>query len=512
MSKNEQTSLVEFSSIEIERAEQLLRRLDPVRFNHTGYFGLNAKNRSFGSEFDGEKIKRCHFQECDFSKVQFIGTEGGSCSFKKCTLKDCTIRDTNFDLVSFHGSSFVSEDNGFSASSSGFSYANFEDATLDGIEVEGCTFDSSNFDDARIKNIHFKFCNFENSSFNRTTFENVDLSNASIDYSVMKEARFKNVTLSLKGILHTYFGLQNIQNYPDEIQLKFPSSNVQISFSEFIEQLEDLQAFFYGIHDYFSLSVINIYFGNHEKAYQYLGMGLKHSLQFKEFRMIGYYCKLASLNHFFDREQLRQLYEGLKSDELISSMTNHEYHVYLFEMDRIKRLLIDRPFGLPQINISVKTDIIPENTVLSSEMVAYINTSLERYLPNSSNFLTVRHNSPFEFGIQLSDNLQNLFEFTVLFSSAFFGITKGISSLQKIITDKLKINAQKLDNELKRREIELKELEIQERKRKLVKANEIMPSTTLAQQVKSIEFTTQTEINLPDGLRHFSFSAPTNLK
>ncbi len=497
--------IVEFSNIELMRAESVLRQMDPVRFDAINYFGMQVHDRKYGKEFEGEKIAKCKFTKCEFDEVSFWGTAGVSSVFKECVLRNCRFKNACFDFSNFSKTQLADNNSMTHIEASSFTHTDFSDANLSGIKCNGCDFENSYFQNAVVRNSVFQHCNFENAYFENTLFEDIDLSRTSIDFSIMKNVEFKNVKLPFTGILHSFGGLQNIQNQMDNVTFKFPQSDVEILFEEFIGKLEDLEAFFFKINDFFTLATINIYFGNHDLAYQYLGRGLWYCLEQKEFRMIGYLCKLASLNHFFTKEQLQRLYEKMKSNEFIKTMNSHEYYIYLYELDRTKRMLVDNPFGLPQIKISVETEIFPEEIRLMSDALSFVDEAIQMYAPQASTYKTLRHNSPLLIEIFSSDTLDTLYKLAILLSAGLLGVTTTISRVYKIITEHNKIIGLRLDNELKEIEIESKRYQLQSHESQTLIERGSKPnvpfSAHIGERIKSISFSIYTNTTLPDKLR-----------
>lgn len=162
--------------------------------------------------------------------------------------------------------------------------------------------------------------------------------------------------------------------------------------------------------------------------------GLHYCLGNRNFRMLRYLCKLASRNHFFTKKQLRQMYDTLRYHEGTHSMTHHEYQVFLFEMDGIKKLLIDRPFDASQMTITIKTGISSDDMDSAAAVLAVINKAIETYAPQASTHVTMRHNSPFIFEIFSSDSVTTLYNLLVQLSIVFYGETILLSPVITEIT------------------------------------------------------------------------------
>ena len=506
---------IPFSEFEIDRARKVLQRLEPSRLDAIEYSNLIEKNKYYGKEFDGEKISKSYFDSCTFSEISFRGTAGISCSFRNCILLNCIIREAGFEFSDFHGARFSSKTKGGNVSSSSFSYADFSGSKIENTEFRGCNFDSSYFNEAYIRDTNFVYCNFENAIFDATGFSNVNLQNAGIDYANFRNVEFENTTLPFVGLLHSFGGLQSAEHYKKEISIKFPSGNGEFSFEYFLDIFEELKAYFYSINDFFALSTMSIFHGENDAAYSYIFKGIGHSIAYRDFRMIGYYSKLASLNHFFTRDQLRALYEGLRSEQIAQSMSEHEYNSYVHEIDRIRRLLIDRPFGLPQIIISVETAIDSNNMGQVSNMTLYLNTIISLYLPQSSNYVSIRHNSPFLFEIVLSDSIVALYDFAIILSTSIFGLTAAISRIQKLVYEHHRIKGLKLDNENKvlTNELAKIDIEIKKERSKQSGSEESLPiqkktlylPSSLSDQVILVRMSASADIKIDNSIRELIF-------
>ena len=498
---------VVYSSFETMTSEAFMKELDPNRFDKINYFGLVERGQVYGSDFHGSKIKKCHFTRCEFNDVSFTGTSGSSSSFKECVLNNCHIRNANFDFADFQGSRFLNDTNVPNIVSTGFNHSNFSHAAWEGVRFSGCSFDSGRFENTHVRDSECTNCNFENVHFENAVFENIDLSKASLDFSTMNNVTFNNVVLQLPGILHAYRGLENVERYGRNVSFKFPDSKVVISFSKLLENLEKMQPFFCRVNDFFVPANIQIFRGNNEQALEFIRSGVIHSLQFMDFRMIGYYCKLASLHYTFKNESLRQLYEMLQSDEIIEKMTPHEYQTYLFEMDRIKRLLIDRPFGQAQLKVSIETDIT-FNEVDDSKIVSTLFGTVHEAAPQSNHHLEVRHNSPYWFDLLISGSHTDLFTYCGYFFGGFMLLTTIASTYQKLVN-------QHYVNKIKKIEAKEKEVDFDtKRKRNRLERDDFITALLLkerkdavspiADRIVGVTVTFVTAQDVPKGLRKFT--------
>lgn len=448
-----------FSNIELQTAEKILEKFGSKRFASDDYYLNVVYKKTYDGKKDDISFRKLKHLECTFDDAIFDGTDGTSSLLLDCSLKGCTIKNAGFNMSDFTSTKFGQNT---VIINSGFTESNFIKTTFQNVELEGCSFQNSNFEDAKISQCNFHCCNFENANFKRTRFEDVDLTTVSIDFAEFNQVFIRNTTFSYWGILWSFGGLQAVQKYADDVKFGLPNSDTYVSGKDFLNQLEQIEAHFYFKKDYFSLANINIYLGNQQKAFLYIMDGLAYNLQIKNFRMIKYLCKLASKNYFFTKKQLQQLYYALQSNKLLKNMASYEYAVYLNEMEQLKKLLIDNPFGQPQIIIKISTNIGENEYDILIKLLEYINKTVSKTAPQSSHYLTLRHNSPFFIELFDSDNLSNLYSLLISLVTGFWGQIPQISALLTTMSYIKKIQSGNFGTakKLREQEIQLKKEEL----------------------------------------------------
>lgn len=456
--------LLPFSSIELKNAEQILEKFGSGRFSSEDYY----YNVVYKKEYDGSKddlsFRKLKNLECIFNNITFNGTDGTSSLLFDCSLKGCQFNKASFNTSDFTKTKFESSENNTHTQifNSSFTDSNFMGCFFQEITAEGCSFQNSTFEDAIINSCNFNCCNFENADFKNTSFNNVDLTTVCIDFAEFENVELLDVKFSYWGILWSFGGLQTIKKYEKTVKLGLPNSDEYITGVEFLDQLEQIEAYFYYKKDFFSLTNINIYLGNQEKAFLYVKEGLLYNLQIKNFRMIKYLCKLASNNHFFSKKQLSKLYYALQSNKFIRGMTCFEYKIYLNEMYDIKKLLIDNPFGEPQIIIRISTNIGNEEYDLLTDLLGYLEKVIAKTATQSSHCITLRHNSPFSLEIFNSDILLNLYSLLTTLIIGIWGYIPQINALLSTFINIKKIQSgdSKLTKAIKECELQLKREEL----------------------------------------------------
>lgn len=278
--------------------------------------------------------------------------------------------------------------------------------------------------------------------------------------------------------------------------------------------------------------------GNQDEALKYLLQGLKYNLLHKDFRIIKYLCKLASLNYFFTKKQLRSLYDVLYSNSLIAELNHHEYQLYLKEMDDIKKILVDNPFSSPQMIISIKTEIKANNYLYISKVLEVIQNTMMQCIPQGSSYISIRKNSPPIFEIFASDNLLQLYDFYLKLSSVLLGATGIYKKFQErvehnqnlktkridlkyyeeqkktdLLIKKESINSLILDNEKKQLDNEILRIQLNDLIEKQNNQNSrvIAIPEEISNRINSISFIIRTDEQEEILVREFSFQSEQDL-
>lgn len=553
--------MLPFSNVELEHAEKILEKFGSQRFASEDYYYNVVYKKIFDGSKDDIRFRKLKHLECEFNDIVFDGTDGISSTLFACILRGCQMNNAGFNMSEFTQSHFIPSKQNIKIVNSSFTDSNFMECYFKNVQFEGCSFQNSSFEDATFDTCTFICCNFENAKFKHTTFKNIDLTTVCIDFAEFDDVQITNTTFSYWGILWSFGGLQTIKKYKESVKLGLPNSSEYIIGVDFLNQLKQIEAHFYYKKDFFSLTNINIYLGNQKKAFEYAKNGLMYNLQIKDFRMIKYLCKLASKNLFFTKEYLGQLYYALQSYEILKSTTSYEYKIYMNEMSDLKRLLIDNPFGQPQIVIRITTNINEDESGLLVELLNYLEEVILKTAAQSSHYVTLRHNSPYFLELFDSDTLINLYQLLIglvlglwgqipqinsllaalvnvkKIQSGEFSITKKIREeehqlkkeelkAQQITNDLLllekekkegEIQYQKLKNELLKLELEKKNRELKDVTDTQLDNNALMDSllcnivtipTQVQERIVNISYSIHTEETLPFALRENSIQKP----
>lgn len=477
-----------FSKLEIKSANDFLKTIVPLEPLRDEASSFTGSNKTYDATFDGSLMKNGVYYNCQFENVNFYGTAGSNSIIEKSKLKNCNIKNANFTYSKLSNSELI-----FKSTSSTYDYSDFSEATILKSKIEASSFSECYFWNSKIINSQIKHCEFRKSIFYNCFFEKLDLSKTTLDYSEFANSTLYNVTLPFFGILNLVSGFAEIVNQK-RVYFKPSTSDYTVMSTEYIENLRLLKPVFFYENNFLALANIYTYDGEVENAYLVILHGLKYACKMKNFVLIRQLCKFASLNNYFHTNQLKEFYELLDDTLNVEHLEYVEYHNYLNELYMAKRMLIDCPFNRDIIEIELKTKFEYINTEKLTETFRIINSMIEQHAPDSNNYITVRHNSPIDISIVVSDNIYFLYLVFFSLQFIFFKSLNGVEKIQNIIKNKHEIRIQKLNEELKRLEIEKMESDLEN---KVSNTKSIL----LPSDFNNISYTVKTYNDLPKELR-----------
>uniref|UniRef100_UPI0040570416 pentapeptide repeat-containing protein n=1 Tax=Agathobacter sp. TaxID=2021311 RepID=UPI0040570416 len=477
-----------FSKLELQSACNLLNTIVPLEPLRDETHSFKGNGKKYGNEFNGSLMRTGMYYDCIFADVNFYGTAGNNSVFDYCNLENCKIIDANFKY-----SKFTNSELSIHSEASTYDYSDFSDATVSQSSLDSSSFTECYFNNTTFKDFIIKNCEFKSSLFINCTFANIDFSMATFDYAEFDNSIFDNVTLPFFGILNLIRGFDIIVNQKN-IFFKAASSNYVVSSYEYINIIRQLKPVFFYENNFLALANIYTYDGEIQNAYASILNGLEVSCKTKNFSMIHHLCRFASLNNYFTSKQLKEFYKFIEENLNVYKLGYVEYHNYLNELYLAKKLLIDCPHNRDIMEINIQATFCYKDHKKLMETLRLIDLTLEEYAPNSTNHITIRHNSPPSITIILSDNIYILYLAFLALQLVLCKSLNGIEKIQNLIRNKNEIKLQKLDEELKKLEIQKKKLEIEQESKE-------SPSILLPRDFKEISYIVDANGNWPQELR-----------
>ncbi len=491
-----------FSRVEIDAAKKLAIGIDAdqtqMALQDTERFITRIE---FTPEFPPPEMRGHCFLECTFHQVRFQGSNATRVTLQDCGLECCCIISANFKESDFTGSSLR-----FDAAASSFDFSDFTNAIFYDIHLEGCSFSESDFYQAQILNSKFVHSEFVAARFSRTCFQDVDMAKSNLDYAEFEQTTFTNVTFPFWGVLHVIKGLGEILS-ADGVKFSTPDGVHCVERNQYIEEVSLLRPYFYQTKDFLALANLYIFDGEYENAYDAILQGVIEACKCRNLKQLKYLCRMASLNKFFSHAQLRKLYRRIEGSESSTEFTPMQYKNYLRELDSAKRLLLDQPFERDTIFISIQTTIQSDEY----EKYALIQKTLDQMLlmaaPEAISHMEMRHNSPIEIVIQISEAVGQLILFFALLDFVFDKSTTYIERVQNIILNHRKKSKGDEDShrieQLEKQLVEMKKTMEKWESQAGEQGSVILPGT---EEFQRISYALYTKDPIPGKLRTYSAS------
>lgn len=388
-------------------------------YNSTHIPPIYAENKDFGSDFLGSLIHRPHYINCRFHNSKFQASNGAFSVFEACYFYDCYLEDANLNYCQFTDCQFIKKEH-FDIKGTGFNFSDFSKIIFQGIDFKGVS-----FRDINLNGCTYDGCTISNSSFERAeikncSFKNMDFRNAGIRYCKFSDVIFENVTFPILDLVNNIGLVRIFENQQDQVCFSL-GNNGTVSLEKAKKLLLQIEPYYKGTGEYFSL--INLYMinGFTEKAKELIKEALEYSVKQHNFETLRNICDLIVSLDIFDASQLRDIYERIKITVDPEKLPYNLQKGHLIYMDNIKNILLDNPFGYPCGRIELSTNIeIDEQEKLVSLLkdIEKVITSVD---PQISPCLQITHHSPFDILIIIYSKLPEILLVCQIFYYSFGG-------------------------------------------------------------------------------------------
>lgn len=499
----EQRSL--FSPVEIDAAIKLAQAVDPDEPQGIKTLGQYIRHEHFGADTHAHALKGKKFIDCSFFRLSILGTNVSNAALTNCGLEQCEVVNSNLKYSDFSGSRLQ-----LSGVSSSFDSSDFSCATICNSHLEGCSFSESYFWGAKIQNSTFLSSELTSAVFLQTSIENVDMSQANLEYSEFEQTVFLNVSLPYWGILHVTKGFHEILSAPD-VWFVTPDGAHRVKRDQYLEETSLLRPYFYYKKDFLALANLYIFEGDNTNAYYAVLCGLEYAANIGSLKLMRNLCRLASLNSFFSKAQMYELYQRIEASLANTNLSPMQYKNYTQELDLAKHFLIDCPLDQDSISITVRTSIPSTNYQKLSAMLKTLDAVIAETAPMAVSHMEVRHNSPIEIVVQVSGALFQLLTVFAVLDFIFDKTTSYIEKIQNIILNHREMHKTKEEQEA----IEQLEKQIAEMKETIRKIEE-QPAASGAsallanpEEIQRISYVLSAKQLPVEELRTFCLSKPS---
>lgn len=365
-----------------------------------------AIGAKYSGDYSRKSIKRSNLTKCQFENANFTRVAATGSKFLNSDFIDCIINNANFQYCDFSGTSMTSISDKCLIEGSNFSESIFSNSTLKQIVIMGCSFSQVLFYNTVINNCNISSTTFENATFINSEFKNLELRNLNLEYAEFINVKMDNVILPFAQMPYTFGGLTYLFETKDNVFLSSKiNSEKKINIKTYKESLKNLEKYYISINEFFPLA--NIYLAQKKEhlAFQAIANGLVYSVQVKDFRMLKFFCRLASSSNSFSGNQLSQLYTKIHKLLPVEHLSINELHDYEIHIGEIRSLLLNNNANKICAQMSLKTNIDSTKINKLGFLLQILNEALKLNSPNLKwDMIEIRHNSPYELFLQLSEN------------------------------------------------------------------------------------------------------------
>ena len=431
----------------------------------TVYSGANIQSDLSTKNFNQSFFVDSNFVEGSLRETGLSGSVFRNVLFKKCDLSSTVFYDCYFQNCRFEEISI-------------FSGARFGKSVFIGTTFIHCHISASPFDDAYLENCTIENCLLQslavdNCTFKDTRFVNVKFRNMNFDFSIFDNVYFEKTKLPFPTIPYILGGVDYLTNTRDAVYITSQHNvSVGISKMEYLRQLKNLEIFFANSSNYYPL--VNIYHatGRGEEARAAIVSGVNTALLGKEFSMVKKYVLQVKHYNLFEIAERKKLIEMIFNVIPALALQSHETDMLNQCIVDIRHILLNESKQCNlQMTISSNIETV-EKLVLMLKKIENIITTFDCVDINHSYSIEIRHNSPYDFFVNVFNSPEKIASVLGLLVLALKGSSKIIDKLIEykkslIASKKDELELQKLEFELHALkqtlpiDLELKKLELE---------------------------------------------------
>lgn len=377
----------------------------------------------------------------------WVGNHAPNLSMLSCELKECVIDSSNLKYGNFSGS-YLS----ICANSSSFDYSDFSNSIFNESDFEGCSFSDSFFCNSRINTCNFHNVEFTNTYFMNTIFIDIDFTDVSMTHARFVGCKFEKCTFPYLKSLQIDEGLDQIINsgviFQNENRTHTAENDI------YLNEVTILLPKLYKDNDYTSLIPFIIMGGDIQQSFNIMCEAIVYYCNIHDFRSVYYLCRIASENSLFTNQQLHQIFQQLESVITLETLSFVERYRYIDMLTDAKFFLIDKEGASASMSIILQTRIChteTEKLAAIQDILFKVTKDVDKGITSN---ITVRHNSPLNFAIELFGNPLSLIAVFSCLAFIFKESTTAIEKVQTIIIKHQDIQLKDIEIKLKRKELE----------------------------------------------------------
>ena len=383
----------------LQLSKKLSMHMNNKLFFNPMPFGVHHKARIYES-YATKNLRQSFFEECVFEKANFEKSSLSGSIFVNSRINPCNFKDTNLQSCDFRNCTF----NGIL-----FEYTRMNKSVFYNARFINCTFVSASINDAIFDGCKFSNCKWipvsiENTIFRNTFLSNVTFRSMNFEFVTFENIKTENIKFPFPTIPFIYNGLTYVTETTDNIRITSAQQKDGLTAKEYLENIPDLEKFYYNTQNYFPLSNIYISQKRFIEAFEAIVSEIELAINLRSFRMIKNYCKQIKYIPTINFHQRQELYNRILTQ--LSGMKLHE-----FEKDNLKmylpeaRELILTDTDRQRLQIFAITNISDSDYEKVSLLISYLDGFLHSVCRYS---IELRHNSPYEIFLDIFTDPENI--------------------------------------------------------------------------------------------------------
>lgn len=352
----------EFFFIDDEEVQKLSLQLTE-HMNNKLYFNPTPlkvnKGVKINGDFSTKNLRQSFFHECTFDGVNYQDSGLAGSLFVNSKFYESNLTNTNFQSCDFRNCKFENI-------SEGLKYTRFSKSIFTNSSFNKCVFNGTLMNDTVFTDCIFTNCSWvpvaiENTIFKNTILQNVKFKSMNFEFSTFDNIQLDNVKLPFPTIPYIYNGLNYLVSTSDNVRITSAKKKEGLTINEYIEQLENLCAFYKYTHNYFPLTNILICKKLYKEAFASVINGISISIELRRFRMLRNYCKQLKYINGITMHERQTLYSFILDRISGMNFQKFEYANLNTYLPEVRQILLD-DLNKEKLEISLTTNIEETDT------------------------------------------------------------------------------------------------------------------------------------------------------
>jgi len=403
----------------------------------------NAHDATFSGDYTNAGLRRsflskCIVQKADFTNTGFTGSKFHNTDFFGCKFDQANLQYSNFcncNIDSFKNCNTIIEgtncDNG-----------NYFMTKFNSVKINSSSFTNTLFDNCSFKNCKIGSCMLENAVFKNTEICDMCFERLNLEFTDFQNVALNNVVLPFFQIPYIFNGLSHVFNPNNDV--KIFTDKTYISVDEYKYALRDLKIYFNSINEFFPLANIELQIGNFDNAMINIKNGIMLNVAMKNFRMLKFYCKLATSSGHFSKMELKKLYDDIQVFSMRENLSDFERRDFSHHNGELKSILIDNIYGMESLTIFFQTNVNSSDVIKVAKVIEFIDSTIEEScISEKSSRIEFSHNSLSQFTAFISATPESLMLLSASF--CFYTMAKIPNTIQDFIIKNQTIEKNKIE-------------------------------------------------------------------